>query len=363
MTSASSIHLDLPDLACEAVGGAALVCNDEFFAEKESLVREGAAVFVVERADRARELDQIVARALSRVPIDRFESADEMGAALEHFMATQPKCDARLIAGGQTLIPMMAMRLARPSKLIDIARLPELRGFHEEPDAIVFAAATRQVEAERSPLVAARLPLLSAALPWVGHAPTRARGTIGGSIANADPAAEIPLVLVALEGWVRIRERRTVSEVAARDLFLGAMTTSIPSTACLLSVRFPIWHEHRIGVGFHEVSARKSDFAYVSAAAQVALDDSGAICRCALGIGAATSFPTRLDAVSAALEGHKPDAARIRDAITAAIAEQEIMRDSHASESYRRRVAIGLAERAINDAVVNAQSTSTSAPA
>ena len=263
--------------------------------------------------------------------------------------------DARLIAGGQTLIPMMAMRLARPSKLIDIARLPELRGFHEEPDAIVFGAATRQMEAERSTLVSRRLPLLAAALPWVGHAPTRARGTIGGTIANADPAAEIPLVLVTLEGRVRLRSGLEVAEMAARDLFLGPMTTAIPSTACLMKARFPIWNEARLGVGFHEVSARKSDFAYVSAAAQVALDDNGIIKKCALGIGGATPFPTRLDAVSASLEGAKPEAKRLRDAITAAMAGQEIMRDSHASETYRRRVAIGLAERALNDAIANAR--------
>lgn len=263
--------------------------------------------------------------------------------------------DARLIAGGQTLIPMMAMRLARPSKLIDIARLPELRGFHEEPDAIVFGAATRQMEAERSTLVSRRLPLLAAALPWVGHAPTRARGTIGGTIANADPAAEIPLVLVTLEGRVRLRNGLEVAEMAARDLFLGPMTTAIPSTACLMKARFPIWNEARLGVGFHEVSARKSDFAYVSAAAQVALDDNGIIKKCALGIGGATPFPTRLDAVSASLEGAKPEAKRLRDAITAAMAGQEIMRDSHASETYRRRVAIGLAERALNDAIANAR--------
>jgi CO/xanthine dehydrogenase FAD-binding subunit len=268
--------------------------------------------------------------------------------------------DARLVAGGQTLIPMMAMRLARPSKLIDIARLPELRGFHEEPDAIVFGAATRQMEAERSALVAQRLPLLAAALPWVGHAPTRARGTIGGTIANADPAAEIPLVLVTLEGRVRMRDGYEVSEMAARDLFIGPMTTAIPASACLMKARFPIWNERRLGVGFHEVSARKSDFAYVSAAAQVALDDSGAIARCALGIGGATPFPTRLDTVSTALQGSKPDAKHIGDAVAAAMAEQEIMRDSHASESYRRRVAVGLAGRALNDAIANAQATSTS---
>lgn len=262
--------------------------------------------------------------------------------------------DARLVAGGQTLIPMMAMRLARPSRLIDIARLPELRGLYDGPDAVVFAAATRQVDAERSSVVAARLPLLAAALPWVGHAPTRARGTIGGTIANADPAAEIPLVLVTLQGHVVIRQGRTRETIAARDLFMGPMTTSIPSTACLIEAHFPIWREARVGVAFHEVSARKSDFAYVANGAQIALDDTGRCVRCAVGIGGATPFPTRLDSISEALVGHTPDATRVRDAVNAAIDSVEIMHDAHASDAYRRRVARGLAERAILDAVHNA---------
>ena len=144
------------------------------------------------------------------------------------------EADGRLIAGGQTLVPMMAMRLARPSLLIDIARLPELRGIREAGDAIVMGAATRQVEAERSALVAAKLPLLAMALPWVGHAPTRARGTIGGSIANADPAAEIALVLVTLEGSVGVREGAACRDIVARDLFIGPMTTSLAAAACLV---------------------------------------------------------------------------------------------------------------------------------
>jgi CO/xanthine dehydrogenase FAD-binding subunit len=259
--------------------------------------------------------------------------------------------EARLIAGGQTLIPMMAMRLARPSRLIDIARLAELRGITEEADAIVFGAATRQVEAERSALVARKLPLLAAALPWVGHAPTRARGTIGGTIANADPAAEIPLVLATLGGSVTVREGRERRKLTAADLFLGPMTTAISAAGCVVEARFPTWRESRVGVGFHEVSARRSDFAYVAAAAQVALDEAGRCTRLALGIGGATPVPTRLDAVETALKGQIVTSDKIRAAVTEATKNIEIMRDSHATDTYRRRVAIGLAERAVLDAL------------
>src|ERR1700712_2475183 len=106
--------------------------------------------------------------------------------------------DARVIAGGQTLVPMLAMRLARPAKLVDILRLPELVGIREEVGAVVVGATTRQASAERDPIIKASLPLLAQVLPWVGHPPTRNRGTIGGSIANADPSAEIPLAAVTL---------------------------------------------------------------------------------------------------------------------------------------------------------------------
>src|ERR1700688_1195803 len=106
--------------------------------------------------------------------------------------------DARVIAGGQTLVPMLAMRLARPARLIDILRLRELAGIRKEKGAVVVGATTRQAQAERDPVICAAVPMLARVLPWVGHPPTRSRGTVGGSIANADPAAEIPLVAVTL---------------------------------------------------------------------------------------------------------------------------------------------------------------------
>ncbi len=261
--------------------------------------------------------------------------------------------DSRLIAGGQTLVPMMAMRLARPSRLIDIQRIAELAGIREDGGVIVIGAVTRQMATERSGLVAAKLPLLAAAIPWVGHAPTRARGTIGGSIANADPAAEIPLVLATLGGQVVIKEGRERRAVTMPELVLGPMTTSVPAAGCIVEARFPVWKDKRVGVGFHEVSARKSDFAYVSAAAQVALDDTGRCTRLALGMGGATPVPTRLDSVETALKGQTITAEKIRAAVTDAMTGLEIMRDSHATDAYRRRVAIGLAQRAILDAVAN----------
>ena len=262
--------------------------------------------------------------------------------------------EARPIAGGQTLVPMMAMRLARPSHLVDIARIGALTGIREDGDAIVFGAVTRQVDAERSALVAGRLPLLARALPWIGHAPTRNRGTIGGSIANADPAAEIPLVLVTLAGSVVVQDTSARRTIAAHELFVGPMTTSLDAGALLIEVRMPVWSEVGVGTGFHEVSARKSDFAYVAAAAQLALDETGRCTRLAAGIGGATPVPTRLDAIGQALSGSRLEPGAVAEAVGRATSELDIMHDAHASDAYRRRVATALVERAIIDAKADA---------
>ena len=132
---------------------------------------------------------------------------------------------------------------------------------------------------------------------------TRARGTVGGSLANGDPAAEIVLVAATLGATLVWRDGGTNSSMAASDFFLGPMVTALPLTACLAEARFPVWPEPRVGVGFHEINARQSDFAFVSAAAQIALDADGRCTRAAIGIGAATAVPLRLDAVAQELQG------------------------------------------------------------
>src|SRR5262249_10697349 len=192
--------------------------------------------------------------------------------------------DVRIIAGGQTLVPLMAMRLARPKRLIDIARIPELAFVRREGDAVVIGATTRQCALEHDPIVCADVPLLAKVLPFVGHAPTRARGTIGGSLANADPAAEIGLVAVTLGATINYRDANATAEIPAAEFFQGPMMTALPAAACLTAVRFPVWREARVGVGFHEINARRSDFAFAAAAAQLALGGDGICQRLALGI-------------------------------------------------------------------------------
>ena len=256
--------------------------------------------------------------------------------------------DARLIAGGQTLVPMLAMRLARPAKLIDILRLPELAGIREEAGAVVVGATTRQAQAERNPVIRASVPMLARVLPWVGHPPTRNRGTVGGSIANADPSAEIPLVAVTLGADIMLATPDGPSSIPADDFFIGPMLTTIGQGECIRAIRFPVWQHQRIGIGFFEISARRSDFAFVAAAAQVALDDDGSCLDVALGVGGVGDRPLRLDVSS--LVGTKLDAASVAEAVNAASSDMDAMSDLHASAAYRRRVAGTLCIRALEAA-------------
>jgi CO/xanthine dehydrogenase FAD-binding subunit len=264
--------------------------------------------------------------------------------------------DTRIIAGGQTLVPLMAMRLARPKRLIDIARISDLAFVRSEREGVAIGATTRQCVLERDAIIGAQVPLLAKAMPFVGHAAIRLRGSVGGSLANADPAAEIPLVAATLGATLVYREGATTTEIAAADFFRGPMMTALPATACLTAVHFPVWRDGRIGVGFHEVSARRSDFAFAAAAAQVALDDDGVCRRVALGIGAVTACPWRLDAAAKALEGTRAEEAVVRESVRAALADIEPLSDLHASADYRRRAATSLAVRAIADAYRAAES-------
>ena len=264
--------------------------------------------------------------------------------------------DARLIAGGQTLVPMLAMRLARPAKLIDILRLPELAGIREEAGAVIVGATTRQAQAERDPVIRASVPMLARVLPWVGHPPTRNRGTVGGSIANADPSAEIPLVAVTLGADIMLATTDGPTSMPADDFFIGPMLTTIGQGECVSAIRFPVWPHRRIGVGFFEISARRSDFAFVAAAAQLALDDEGRCLEVVLGVGGVGDRPLRLEVSS--LVGTELDATSIAAAVNAAAGELDATSDLHASAAYRRRVASVLCIRALEQARVDASAKS-----
>src|SRR5664279_4935020 len=268
---------------------------------------------------------------------------------------------ARVIAGGQTLVPMMVMRLARPTRLIDINRIAALSYIRNDGDGVAIGATTRQCVVERDALVASQVPLLARAIPNIGHAATRARGTVGGSLANADPAAELSLVAITLDAVLSYRAGGKTAEIPAREFFLGPMVTSLPAGACLTGVRFPVWPGKKIGVGFHEVNARRSDFAFVSAAAQVELADDGKCQRIAIGVGAATDFPLRLDSAEQQLNGTTLDAKAVDAAVREALADIDALADLHATAAYRQRAAVHLAKRAVADALAHAQGSKSHA--
>ncbi len=259
--------------------------------------------------------------------------------------------ETRVIAGGQTLMPMLSMRLARPTRVVDICRIPELRGIRLEEDAVVIGATTRQHEIASSTQVAAELPLLAMAMPWVGHAPTRRQGTIGGSIANADPAAEIALVAVTLRAELEITEAdgRT-SRRPAGSFFLGPMMTAMPATGLLTAVRFPRRRDRTgVGAGFHETSNRRSDYALAAAAAELTMDPAGRCTALAVGIGGASEIPSLLD-LPGLVGSTLADMDAVAAALTPAVMALPLLSDAATSAAYRGRIAVAIALRAIASA-------------
>ena len=181
---------------------------------------------------------------------------------------------ARVIAGGQTLVPMMVMRLARPTRLIDINRIAALAYIRKDGDGGRHRRHHAAMRGRaRCDWWRQQLPLLARAVPWIGHTATRARGTVGGSLANADPAAELPLIAVTLDAVLSYRAGGKTSTMPAREFFVGAMVTALAGRRLSDRRALSGLAGEKIGIGFHEVNARRSDFAFVAAAAQVELGD------------------------------------------------------------------------------------------
>ncbi|MDE0794701.1 MAG: FAD binding domain-containing protein [Alphaproteobacteria bacterium] len=260
--------------------------------------------------------------------------------------------ERKIIAGGQTLVPLMAMRMARPDMLIDINDVTELAGIHDRGDHVVFGAGTRQRAIERSDVVSDRLPLVAKAVRHVGHQQTRNRGTIGGSIVHGDPSAELPMAALALEATMILRTVSGETEMAFDGFFEAAMVTNIEPEQLLTEIRIPVWQDARIGTGFHETSSRQGDFAIVAVAAQLALAEDDTIVRAAISVGGAAPSPVKLHALEAALIGKSAEAL---DSVIALVDEEiDPDTDVHATADYRRRVTRKLVSRAIDDALAEA---------
>jgi CO/xanthine dehydrogenase FAD-binding subunit len=256
----------------------------------------------------------------------------------------------KVLAGGQSLVPMMAMRLLRPGFLVDINEIAALKFVKLERDTARVGACTRQCEIERDEALAARVPLLRQALAWVGHVQTRNRGTVGGSLAHADPSAELPLAAQVLGAKLVLRSAQGSRTLEADKFFTGPMATAARPDECLEEIHWPVWSEKRSGSAFTEIAVRHGDFAMVAAAAQVALDADGRCVRAALGLGGAAGTPLAFPKIAAQLVGTKLEEAAIDSAAAGAANETDPGADLHASKDYRRHLARVLAARALREA-------------
>lgn len=256
--------------------------------------------------------------------------------------------DARLLAGGQTLVPMMNFRLAAPSVIVDLNLVKELDFIEASGDVVRIGAMTRQRTLEFSSLVAEKLPLLTRAIQMVGHLPTRSRGTIGGSLANADSAAELPMALQVLEGEVVVAGPNGQRSIKATDLFVDSMVTTIEEDEILIEIRFPVMSP-KARFAADEFSRRRGDFAIAAIAAVLIIEDGR--CKTArLASAGVSPTSTRLLAAERLLEGEVIDAAAIARAGEAAAEAIEPMADRNASEAYRRHLTKTLTMRVLEKA-------------
>ena len=258
---------------------------------------------------------------------------------------------AKPLAGGQSLVPMMNMRLARPAHLVDFNRLSELNYLKVERGELRIGAMTRQRALERSKIVAEGWPLLQEATRYIGHVQIRNRGTVGGSLAHAYPSAELPVVMTALEATLMLRSEKGERVVRAEDFFVDIMTTTLQPGELLVEIRVPQVPLHT-GWSFQEVSRRHGDFALMGTAGLLTLRSDGIIERARLVFFGAT--PHRASKIEQQLVGQRPESALFRDAANLAAADLEPDSDIHATAQYRKEVARVLARRVLEQAAARA---------
>jgi carbon-monoxide dehydrogenase medium subunit len=257
--------------------------------------------------------------------------------------------EARVLAGGQSLVPMMNFRLATPRAIIDLNRIDGLSYIEDDGEVVRIGSMTRQRRLEFDPRVAAKLPLLREALRWVGHLPTRSRGTIGGSIAHADPSAEIPMVLQTLEGEVVARGPQGERRIPAQQLFQAALTTSLAPLEIIIEVRFPSMPA-QAACAVQEFARRKGDFA-IAAVAVMLVRDGERCTKARLATAGVSPASIRLRDAEAALEQKGLGEDAIAEAADKAKAEVDPVSDLNGSAEYRRHLTGVLMSRAVLKAI------------
>ena len=275
------------------------------------------------------------------------ESIDDVVALLaEHGDEAKP------LAGGQSLVPMLALRLARFEHVVDLNRVPALAGIERADGVVAVGAMTRQAELERSDAAAAA-PLLGLAAPFIGHFQIRNRGTVGGSIAHADPAGELPTVALALDAELDVASTAGTRTVAASELFAGTWETTLAPEELLTRARFPEW-SGRCGFAVDEVARRYGDFALAGVACGVELDADGTVVRAGIALLGLGSMPLRASAAEDAIIGRAPSSEDLTEIGRLAIADVDAPTDIHASGEYRRAVGAHVVARGLEAALARA---------
>lgn len=262
---------------------------------------------------------------------------------------------AKVLAGGQSLIPLLALRLTAFEHLVDIGRIPELKGIETRDGALWIGAGTTEAAVGSDASVAAMAPLLAKATPFIGHFQIRNRGTLGGAIAHADPAAEYPAVALALDALMEVASATGRRTIPAAEFFDGLWTSTMEPEELLVGVSFPAW-SGRCGFAVEEFARRHGDYAIAGATVGVALDDDDRVQRCGIGLIALGSTPERPSALEAELIG-RPVADIDPEEIgrTAMAGLEAVPSDMHGTAGYRKRVGAAMVARAWTTATAEAQ--------
>jgi CO/xanthine dehydrogenase FAD-binding subunit len=265
--------------------------------------------------------------------------------SVESAVAALAAGDAKILAGGQSLVPMLNFRLLRPAILVDINRIPGLASIRDDGDAITIGALARHYQLETSPVIVAHFPVLTEAITHVAHLAIRNRGTIGGSLSHADPAAELPMMAVLLDARLRIASTAGTRTIAARDFFVDALAVDLAEGEMLTEITFPKLPPHT-GWGFEEVSRRSGDFALAAVAVTLTVVD-GAIAQARVAMTGVAPTARRASDAERMLIGKGLDRGVSDDVIEAIRAVAEPNTDLHASADYRRHLIGVLARKAL----------------
>jgi len=261
---------------------------------------------------------------------------------------------AKVLAGGQSLVPMLALRLAVFEHLVDIGRVGELRGIERTNGGVRIGAATTQTAIERSAEIAAAVPLLARATPLIGHFQIRNRGTMGGSLAHADPAAEYPAVALALDAELEVLSTNGRRSVPAAEFFTGLWSTAMEEEELLTAATFPVW-EGRCGFAVREFARRHGDFAIAGAVVALELGADDEVARCGIGLFGLGSTPERAPAAEAALASAEFDAIDAQEIGRLAVSSlQSVPSDLHGSSAYRSRVGAAMVAESLRSAISEA---------